>query len=68
MNQIELSARTCAATDSAETVRIAAFGTFSVTPRPVPQHRNPRTEKNLAIEASTTPSFKAEQIHRDAVN
>lgn len=53
---------------SGETVRIAGFGTFSTTPRPARQGRNPRTGEGIAIAASNTPSFKASKTLRDTVN
>ena len=52
-----------------ETVTIAAaFGTFSTKSRPERQGSNPPTGENITIAASNRPSFKANNILRDALN
>ena len=50
-----------------ETVTLIGFGTFSLKKRSARSGRNPRTGQDIAIAASTTPSFKAGKDLRDAV-
>ena len=60
-----------AATDDAhadgEEVRVAGFGTFNTRRRPAPMGRNPRTGETVSMSASTSPTFKAGETLRDAV-
>ena len=51
-----------------EEARILGFGTFDARNRPARTARNPRTDANLSIAASTVPVFKAGKPLKDAVN
>jgi DNA-binding protein HU-beta len=50
-----------------EEVKIAGFGTYSVTERAASQGRNPRTGEPIKIPASRSPKFKALKGLKDAV-
>ena len=49
-------------------VRIAGFGTFAARTRPARTGCNPRTGEAISISASKSPSFKAGEALRDAVD
>lgn len=51
-----------------EEVRLAGFGTFSVTERAEREGRNPRTGESLKIAATRHPKFKPGKLLRDALN
>ena len=51
-----------------EEVRLPGIGTFGTRSRPARAGRNPRTGEAVAISASTSPTFKAGKMLRDAVN
>ncbi len=51
-----------------EEVRIAGFGQFATRARPARTARNPRTGAPVAVEASTTPTFKPARALRDTVD
>ena len=53
---------------SGETLKVAAYGTFSARSRPARQDRNRRTGESIAIAASNIPSFLAGKTLRDTVN
>lgn len=50
-----------------EDVKIAGFGTFSVTERAARTGRNPQTGETIQIEASKSPKFKAAKAFKDAI-
>ncbi|MFZ6016810.1 MAG: HU family DNA-binding protein [Nitrospirota bacterium] len=47
-------------------VRLAGFGTFSVSERKPRKGRNPKTGKEIKISARKVPKFKASKAFRDA--
>ncbi len=49
-------------------VKIAGFGTFSVTERAAREGRNPATGETIQIAASKSPKFKAAKALKDIVN
>ena len=49
-------------------VTIATFGTFAARTRPARTGRNPRTVEAISISAWQSPSIKAGNALRDAVN
>ena len=49
-------------------VRLAGFGTFSVTERQATEGRNPRTGEKIAIPAQKHPKFKAGKGLKDSLN
>ena len=51
-----------------EKARIAGFGTFGTRSRPARTGRTPRTGEVISISASTSPTFKAGKMLKDAVN
>ncbi|MDE0335490.1 MAG: HU family DNA-binding protein [Defluviicoccus sp.] len=51
-----------------EEVRIVGFGTFGTRSRPARTGRNPRTGEAVSISASMSPTFKAGNTLKDAVN
>ena len=51
-----------------EEVRITGFGTFGTRSRAARTGHNPRTGEEIAISASTSPTFKAGKTLKDAVN
>ena len=51
-----------------EDARISGFGVFGTRARPARTGRNPRTGENVAIAASTAPTFKPGKAFKDAVN
>ena len=51
-----------------ENVRIAGFGSFGTRSSPARTGRNPRTGEAISISASTSPTFKAGKMLKDAVN
>ncbi len=51
-----------------EEVRLAGFGTFTVTKRKATTGRNPRTGAPIKIAATTLPKFRAGKGLREAVN
>lgn len=51
-----------------EEVRIAEFGNFGTRSRPARTGRNPRTGEAVSVSASTSPTFKAGKVLKDAVN
>ena len=53
---------------SGDTVKIAGFGTFSVSERSERQGRNPQTGETITIAASKSPKFKAAKAFKDVVN
>ena len=53
---------------SGEDVKIAGFGTFSVTERAARTGRNPQTGETIQIAASKSPKFKVAKAFKDAVN
>ena len=50
-----------------EEVRLPGFGTFGTRSRPARTGRNPRTGEAVSIQASTSPTFKAEKTLKDTV-
>ena len=56
------------ALENGDEVRIAGFGTFGTRNRPARTGRNPRTGEAISISAAISPSFKAGETLRDAVN
>ena len=53
---------------SGEDARIVGYGTFGTRSRLARTGRNPMTGESLNIAASTSPTFKAGEPLRDAVN
>ncbi len=53
---------------SKQEVRLAGFGTFTVTHRKATTGRNPRTGAPIQIAASNMPKFRPGKGLRDAVN
>lgn len=53
---------------SGEDVRLAGFGTFSVTSRSERKGRNPRTGEVIILPASKIPKFSVGKILKEAVN
>jgi len=53
---------------SKQEVRLAGFGTFTVTHRKATTGRNPRTGAPIKIAASNMPKFRPGKGLRDAVN
>ncbi len=51
-----------------EDARITGFGVFGTRARLARTGRNPRTGENVAIAASTVPTFKPGKALKDAVN
>lgn len=51
-----------------EDVRIAGFGTYTITDRPERMGRNPKTGEPALIAASKAPKFKASAALKDALN
>ncbi len=51
-----------------EKIQLVGFGTFEVASRPARTGRNPMTGKEIKIEASKSPKFKAGKALKDAVN
>lgn len=51
-----------------EDVRIAGFGTYTITDRPERMGRNPKTGEPALIVASKAPKFKASAALKDALN
>ena len=51
-----------------EKVQLIGFGTFEVKTRGARKGINPRTKKEITIEASKLPSFKAGKALKDAVS
>ena len=51
-----------------EKVRIAGLGTFGTRSRPASTGRNPRTGEAISVSASTSPTFKAGKMLKDAMN
>ncbi len=51
-----------------EKVQVVGFGSFEVKERPARTARNPRTGKEIKIEASKAPVFKAGKALKDTVN
>jgi DNA-binding protein HU-beta len=49
-------------------VRLAGFGTFSVSHRRALEGRNPRTGERIRVSASKQPKFKAGKRLKDALN
>ena len=49
-------------------VQLIGFGTFDVKKRAARTGRNPRTNTNITIPASTSPVFKAGKALKDAVS
>ena len=52
---------------SGEDIKIAGFGTFSVTERAARTGRNPQTGETIKIEATKAPKFKASKTLKDLV-
>jgi len=57
-----------AALKKGDKVSMVGFGTFEVRERPARVGRNPRTGKEIKIDASKLPAFKAGKALKDAVN
>jgi DNA-binding protein HU-beta len=57
-----------AALKAGEEVRLAGFGSFSVSARPARDGRNPRSGATITIPASKQPKFSAGKGLKDAVN
>ena len=57
-----------AALVAGEDVKLAGFGTFSVTERAAREGRNPATGETIQIAASKAPKFKAAKALKDAIN
>lgn len=57
-----------AALVAGEDVKIAGFGTFSVTERAAREGRNPATGETIQIAASKAPKFKAAKALKDLIN
>lgn len=53
---------------SGDDVRLAGFGTFSVSAREARQGRNPRTGETIKIAASKSPKFSAGKGLKDLLN
>ncbi len=53
---------------SGKEVKIAGFGSFSVSRRAARSGRNPRSGETIQIAASNQPKFKAGKALKDAVN
>ena len=53
---------------SGEDARIVGYGTFGTRSRLARTGRNPMSGEGLNIAASTSPTFKADEPLRDAVN
>jgi DNA-binding protein HU-beta len=51
-----------------EEVRLAGFGSFSVTERGERAGRNPRTGESITLAASKSPKFAPGKALKDAVN
>ena len=51
-----------------EKVQLVGFGTFEVAKRAARTGRNPQTGKEMKIEASKAPKFKAGKALKDSVN
>lgn len=49
-------------------VQLVGFGTFEVSERAARTGINPRTKKEIKIEASKAPKFKAGKALKDSVN
>ena len=49
-------------------VQLIGFGTFGISERAERTGRNPQTGKEIKIEASKAPKFKAGKAFKDAVN
>lgn len=49
-------------------VQLVGFGTFEVSERAARTGINPRTKKEIKIEASRAPKFKAGKALKDSVN
>ena len=49
------------------TVRLAGFGSFSITKRSARMGKNPRTGKEIVIKAKNVPKFKPGKALKDAV-
>ena len=57
-----------AALVAGEDVKLAGFGTFSVTERAAREGRNPATGETIQIAASKAPKFKAAKALKDLIN
>jgi len=51
-----------------DSVTLVGFGTFHVGERAARTGRNPRTGKNIKIEAAKVPKFRAGKALKDALN
>ena len=51
-----------------EKIQLVGFGTFEVSERAARTGRNPQTGKEMKIDASKAPKFKAGKALKDAVN
>jgi len=51
-----------------EKIQLGGFGTFEVSERAARTGRNPQTGKEMKIDASKAPKFKAGKALKDAVN
>ncbi len=51
-----------------EKIQLVGFGTFEVSERAARTGRNPQTGKEMQIEASKSPKFKAGKALKDMVN
>lgn len=49
-------------------IQLIGFGTFEVSERAARMGRNPQTGKEMTIEATKVPKFKAGKLLKDAVN
>ena len=52
---------------SGDKVALVGFGTFETRKRPARKGRNPRTQEEITIPATTAPAFKAGKALKDAV-
>ncbi len=51
-----------------EKIQLVGFGTFEVSERAARTGRNPQTGKEMKIEASKAPKFKAGKALKDMIN
>lgn len=51
-----------------EKIQLVGFGTFDVSERKARTGRNPKTGKEIKIDATKAPKFKAGKALKDAIN